>query len=73
MIQMQPIMLDLTRVTFGDCALVDARHRCTRLILLGPLTGPVRKPLELTDSRKPFQIEPGYSPDPTTSTFKTLQ
>ncbi|MET9934988.1 MULTISPECIES: STAS domain-containing protein [unclassified Streptomyces] len=71
--QTQRIMLDLTCVTFGDCVLLGARHRCTRLILLGPLAGPVRKVLELTGTRKLFQIEPGYSPDPTINTFRTLQ
>ncbi|MFF9851405.1 STAS domain-containing protein [Streptomyces litmocidini] len=54
------ILLDLADVVFGDCAflheLVRAHHGPSRLVLVGPLPGQIRRLLELTGTYRLFRI-----------------
>ncbi|MFE5628751.1 STAS domain-containing protein [Streptomyces sp. NPDC056470] len=54
------LLLDLTEVEFADVAFVhelsDAHDRPGRLVLVGPLTSPVRRILALTGTRARFHI-----------------
>lgn len=54
------LLLDLTEVTFGDAAFVqelaDTHDLPGRLVLIGPLTSPVRRLLDVTGTRHRFHI-----------------
>ncbi|MFE5618301.1 STAS domain-containing protein [Streptomyces sp. NPDC056524] len=54
------MLLDLTEVTFGDAAFVqelaDAHGQLGRLVLIGPLTSPVGRLLDVTGTRGRFHI-----------------
>lgn len=58
--QTERLLMDLTEVTFADAAFVHelaATHDLPgRLVLIGPLTSPVRRLLDITGTRGRFHI-----------------
>ncbi|MFC7969372.1 STAS domain-containing protein, partial [Streptomyces cinereoruber] len=61
--QVERLLLHLAGAGFGDSAflheLTAARRRSGRLVLVGPLTGAVRRVLDLTGTRELFDIALG--------------
>ncbi|MFE5964639.1 STAS domain-containing protein [Streptomyces sp. NPDC056463] len=58
--QTERLLMDLTEVTFADAAFVHelaaTRDLPGRLVLIGPLTSPVRRLLDITGTRGRFHI-----------------